>query len=1173
MSVDVGSIVARLLLDRTEFQRGLTEARAEAAAFSKDAVVTKFSADTSGLAKAAAVVDAAKKAASSPVEAAVSLNTDQMAAGEAEVAAAKRVLSRPVTIPVEIEPSLVNTVRQLIGPGGETAGITEFLGISKGQLAAALGQLASEAAGQAAADSKAAWSKAGEDMAAAMVDGWMAGAQKMLGSGGAGSGLASGIYRALGAGSDSTRGPIPLGTSQTDWSWWAPLAALGSGSGGNLPVLHGTALGDPFLNAIDAASTDIGGSTSTSSSSAYSSWWKNTLSSLLGRLGFGGQSGSAQGESSTMSTAAYQLWHLRSVAGNLQAADKIFAAGFGKDVYKSAAGELKKLGEAATAEGGDAGRNYGNGFLNAFSSAWKDSKGKPGGGGGGFNLMGLLGGIGVPFALSNLGGLATFGGGLFSLGGTMVAGMGATAGMGYDMYKTISSITTANSAVTSAQGAYNAAVGRYGAGSPQAASALSSLQSAQLAAQAAQSAANPAALPVASSFSSLAALLGPVVDQAEIPMYAGLASVIQGLQSQSGGIGSIFQASGATFGGFLNNVGADMKSPIFSGIVKSIAGAIPTDMGGVLNGLLHFAEGFGKLVETFQPAAMALAKGFDSLGNSFANWTLHFKLPSGSVSSMMSFLHTIGGAVSNLASAVGPLAAALAPLGGPVDAIILGLAKGVADLVKALAPGLGSLSKSLGPFLGDLAKWLPSLGTAAGATLGSIASAIAGLVRNAPQWASDAAKLPLIGGFLKTLGDGIASVAGSLKGGIAVAGLAALIGPLRRLEMFAGKLFLNSLVSMLKALGTIAWAGIAWGIRAVAASFGVMELSTGWVAAVAIGIAALALAGYELVTHWGAVVNFLRGPWGTAITMAGTLILGLVAGPIGILIGVAAIIALHWRGVVTFFEAAWRDIKNWFIDGWHVIYRNVIVPLEDGAGGVTKLWGPFSGFFKTLWGDVSGFFTGAWHVVYRDVLEPFGKAVATLTGAWNPLKGVFSALWGGIEGIFKTAAGVIGGIIGGIVSAVQGAISVFNTLTNLMGSGGVNNVYGLKGGTTAALGNLGNLSGVGALSGLSNMSGYGGSNTYQNYPGAATGGSPPVGSPFWVGENGPELMQLGVKSHVWDHQSSLRLAGSGAVYAPSYSLSVSAPGSAPQQVAAAVRAELAAHERRTVAEFRQLVGS
>lgn len=43
-------------------------------------------------------------------------------------------------------------------------------------------------------------------------------------------------------------------------------------------------------------------------------------------------------------------------------------------------------------------------------------------------------------------------------------------------------------------------------------------------------------------------------------------------------------------------------------------------------------------------------------------------------------------------------------------------------------------------------------------------------------------------------------------------------------------------------------------------------------------------------------------------------------------------------------------------------------------------------------------------------------------------------------------------------------------------------------------------------------------------PGFASGGTPPIGTPFWVGERGPELMMTTTPSYVMNHNDSMRMA-------------------------------------------------
>jgi len=1178
---DVGSIVAHLILDRRQFTDGLEKAKAEAKAFEDSAATARVDADTGRFdAKMVAVREAKRKTAEA-VSVAVEADLTAFYEDASLVEAAKRALGKGVEIPVgfRLQEPLVNLVKSVLQEGADPFGLSS-LGLSAAEVTAGLHQVLAAADAQA----QKAMGEYGARMARAMVAGWMSETTRMLGPGSAASGVYNLLalpFERLGSGS----GAIPLGPSTPNWELLTGQRALGAGpqpagsagytyrliadmlgagSGSGSPLDSGgaysptrlildamagsaasgasgtsgdgwTLLTDQLALGVGAAS-DLGGSESGGSGSSSGSMWSSAWAALFSRLHGGGSGGSASAaDGQWMSAAAYQLHHLRNMLGDAGAAEKAFGLRFGSDAYKAAADELKRLGIDASKEGDKAGSGWGKAFAKAtaktLKDAWKGS-GSSGGGGGGGGMPALPVLLGGAAALMSPAGAGTLLGGLISLGGTSLVGAGAGLGMLYDMYSTISSVTKASTTARLGGLAYQQAVATYGAGSTQAASALSTWQTDQLALAAAKQNANPAALPVAASFSNLAALLGPVIDKAEVPMYAGLASIVAGLQSQSGGVGSIFKASGSTFGAFFNNIGTDLKSPIFSGIVKNIAGAIPTDLGGLLDGMLHFTEGFGKIVETFQPAAEALAKGFDSLGNSFANWTLGLKMPKGGVSAMMGLLDTLGGAVSNLASALGPLGSALAPLGGPTEAILLGLTKGIADLVKAAAPGLGTLATDLGPLLKSVAKWLPSLGTAAGKSLGHFFKDVGNLVKNAPQWYKDATKLPLIGDMFKKLGSDLSAIATPLAGGGLALGILGLFKPFRKLEMVLGKLLLTSAVDMFKALGTIAWAGISAGIRAVATSMGIMELSEGWVGLIAAGIAALAVGGYLLVTHWTAVVNFLRGPWGSVIMGVGIGIAGLVLGPIGLLIGAAALIALHWKSFSAFFKTVWHDVEGFFVAAWGVISRNVVTPLSDGASGLMTAWGAIERFFKHLWGKV--------------------------------------------ESVFRTAAGVVVGIIATITAPISAAIGLFNSLTSLIGggSGGVNNVFGLNGNTVSATQNLPSMAGLHGVNFAQLAAGLSPSNVYQSYPGAASGGSFGAGDIAWTGEQGPELVQFHRAATVIPHAASIRAASAAG---PSAANVTFAPSYGPISLGAGAdlgtfRAVLEAHDRKMLATLQQMQG-
>lgn len=68
----------------------------------------------------------------------------------------------------------------------------------------------------------------------------------------------------------------------------------------------------------------------------------------------------------------------------------------------------------------------------------------------------------------------------------------------------------------------------------------------------------------------------------------------------------------------------------------------------------------------------------------------------------------------------------------------------------------------------------------------------------------------------------------------------------------------------------------------------------------------------------------------------------------------------------------------------------------------------------------------------------------------------------------------------------------------------------------------------GLLGGLTNKAG----SFLGNLPGFATGGTPPINSPFIVGENGPEILSVGRASHVFSNAQSKRMLSSGGSQAP-----------------------------------------
>jgi hypothetical protein len=230
--------------------------------------------------------------------------------------------------------------------------------------------------------------------------------------------------------------------------------------------------------------------------------------------------------------------------------------------------------------------------------------------------------------------------------------------------------------------------------------------------------------------------------------------------------------------------------------------------------------------------------------------------------------------------------------------------------------------------------------------------------------------------------------------------------------------------------------------------------------------AAVGAAIYELVTHFKAVVSFLHGPWGTAISVAVA-----VMDPF---IGIPMLIIGHWKLILDFLKKAWADIKQWTMDGvnfviahWQLLLAGVLAVVLGPFAAIPMLiwryWNQISGFTVTLWHDITGFFTSMWH----DVETKVYSGIVTVVQFFSNLPGlVLSAIGGLLGDMFHFGASLIQNLINGVGSMA-------GSLSSSIGG--------------AIRGALSDIPGVGSLFAR------------------AAGGPVAAGNAYVVGENGPEL--------------------------------------------------------------------
>jgi phage-related protein len=220
------------------------------------------------------------------------------------------------------------------------------------------------------------------------------------------------------------------------------------------------------------------------------------------------------------------------------------------------------------------------------------------------------------------------------------------------------------------------------------------------------------------------------------------------------------------------------------------------------------------------------------------------------------------------------------------------------------------------------------------------------------------------------------------------------------------------------------------GLDLVAAGFAALDASAIiWIAV----IAAVAIAAYEIYTHWDAVRALLDTVW-KAITSAFTatwdfikgvvssflnwlgahwqLILAILVGPIGIAVYE---IKAHWNTIVNDAQAAWQAVKgaiqaviNWLggvpgtVAGIAVSIGSAII--RGIVNGISNLIGSV----RTALGRIGGIISGLYNTVQREA-ESIGSAI---------IRGIVN----GVENLIGWAANQVGNAVHDVVNFAKSLV-------------------------------------------------------------------------------------------------------------------------------------------------------
>ena len=175
------------------------------------------------------------------------------------------------------------------------------------------------------------------------------------------------------------------------------------------------------------------------------------------------------------------------------------------------------------------------------------------------------------------------------------------------------------------------------------------------------------------------------------------------------------------------------------------------------------------------------------------------------------------------------------------------------------------------------------------------------------------------------------------------------------------------------------------------------------------GVIDAALAAIQAVwlTVWGAIVAFFTAIWTTIVSV----VTGYINTMMSIITTIIGVISSIWATV-------WGVISAVFGTIWAGIVASVTFYINLVRTIISTVVGAVSGIWSSVWGGISSFFTGIWNGIVSAV-QSFG--------------GFFRSAFSGIAGFVTNAfAGVlqaVKGPINGIIGIVNGAIGALNRLS------------------------------------------------------------------------------------------------------------------------------------------------
>jgi hypothetical protein len=459
---------------------------------------------------------------------------------------------------------------------------------------------------------------------------------------------------------------------------------------------------------------------------------------------------------------------------------------------------------------------------------------------------------------------------------------------------------------------------------------------------------------------------------------------------------------------------------------------VMTTLGHIIGNLV---VGFYNIGKAAVPLGNDLLRRFTDLTAKFREWT---QSTTGK-NQIAAYFQAIQPSVHQVFGLIGDLAKLVAQLFKPQpgQAALIG---GLRRLLDVLGGVFVTTTRTLGPpavkLLTNLARILGSVAGTSGpltlvvTALAQISGVVADVVAHNPKLSAAATFMlglgtswKLISKLVSPLGSVAKFVVELVKGGGFVA---ALTKGFPNLGKVAGRTR-----DLWKNVGGLSGAMAALDAATLANPVGVIAASLAGLAG------ALAL----LILHFKTVTHFLRTSWGTAISIALSVMLPFIGMPL--------LIIAHWKPIARFFVGLWEGIKNAFHTAIHAIggvIKGVFDGVAHGLGvAISNILGVVTGFLHVLGGALDaisnvpglGWVSGLAHDVdhaadaidhFREKARKWGietpQHAKTVGLAFKGMSSTVSGAFGGLASVIKADTG----------ASLKSATHNFGTLdTNVSG--------------------------------------------------------------------------------------------------------------------------------------------